>query len=64
MNSTVFMFVLVATASVAPPSGRVGYQTIGYYATAAECQHALIDAERKIDPSHVRLDCRPIKATP
>ena len=62
--SPVFMFVLVATAVMEPGSGRIGWQTLGYYATAAECQTALIAAELKIDRNYVKLDCRPIRATP
>jgi hypothetical protein len=62
MNSTVFLFVLVATATSAPASGRVSWQTVGYYATAAECQMALLEAQRTMDRSHVRLDCQPVKA--
>lgn len=58
----VFMFVLVATASMAPGSGRVTWQTMGYYETAAQCQTALIAAEREINRNYVRLDCKPIKA--
>ena len=57
----VYLFVLVATAVMNPASGRVTWQTMGYYATAAECQTALIQAEKTVDRSHVKLDCRPIK---
>ena len=60
----VYLFVLVATAVMEPGSGRIGWQTLGYYATAAECQTALIAAELKIDRNYVKLDCRLIKSTP
>lgn len=58
----VYLFVLVATVTL--ESGRVSWQTLGYHATAAECQTALLATERQIDRSDVRLDCRPIKAAP
>ena len=60
----VYMFVLVATATMEPASGRISWQTIGYYETAAQCQTAMIAAEREIDRTYVRLNCKPIKATP
>jgi hypothetical protein len=59
----VYLFVLVATAIMEPASGRISWQTVGYYETAAQCQTALIAAERKVDRTYVRLDCRPIKVT-
>lgn len=58
----VYLFVLIATATMAPASGRVSFQTVGYHATAAECQHALLDAEKKIDRTYVKLECQPIRA--
>ena len=58
----VYVFVLVATATL--DSGRHSWQTVGYYETAAQCQTALIEADKSVDRSYVRLDCRPIKATP
>lgn len=58
----VYLFVLVATATAAPASGRISWQTLGYYATAAECQTALIAAEKTVDKSYVKLDCMPIRA--
>jgi hypothetical protein len=58
----VYVFVLVATATL--DSGRQSWQTVGYYETAAQCQTALIEADKSVDRSYVRLDCRPIKATP
>ncbi len=59
----VYLFVLVATAVMEPASGRVSWQTVGYYETAAQCQRALLEAELRIDRTYVTLDCRPIKAT-
>ena len=59
----VYLFVLVATAIMEPASGRISWQTVGYYETAAQCQTALIAAEREIDPNYVKLDCIPIKVT-
>ena len=58
----VYLFVLVATVTL--DSGRHSWQTLGYYDTAAQCQTARIEAEKSVDRTHVRLDCRPIKATP
>ena len=58
---SVYLFVLVATATMDPASGRVSWQTLGYYETAAECQTALIEAEKTVDRSYVKLDCRPIR---
>ena len=62
MNTAIFLFVLTAATTVSPASGRLHWQTVGYYATAAECQTALIEAERTIDRNHVRLECRPTRA--
>jgi hypothetical protein len=59
----IYLFVLVATATVNPASGKSPVQTVGYYSTAAECQHALINAEEKMDKNFVRLKCHPIKGT-
>jgi hypothetical protein len=59
----IYLFVLVATATMAPASGKSSFQTVGYYATAAECQYALIDNEKKIDKNYIRLKCHPIKVT-
>jgi hypothetical protein len=57
----VYLFVLVATATMDPASGRTSWQTVGYYETAAQCQTALIAAEKQVDRSYVKLDCRPIR---
>jgi hypothetical protein len=58
----VYLFVLIATATMEPASGRAPFQTVGYHATAAECQHALIKAEASIDTTYVKLKCQPIRA--
>ena len=58
----VYMFVLIAVATMEPASGRVSFQTVGYHATAAECQHALIKAEKEIDRNYIKLECQPIRA--
>ena len=55
----VYLFVLVATATL--DSGRTSWQTVGYYETASQCQTALIEAEKQVDRSYVKLDCRPIR---
>jgi len=57
----VYLFVLVATATMDPASGRVSWQTLGYYETASQCQTALIETEKTVDRSYVKLDCRPIR---
>ena len=61
----VYLFVLVATAvgttEVDMPHGS---QTIGYYATAAECQTDLVRLLQTADKSRVRLTCRPMRAVP
>jgi len=61
----VYLFVLVATAvgtaEVDVPHAR---QTIGYYATAAECQMDLIRLSKTADQSRVKLDCRPMRTVP
>jgi hypothetical protein len=58
----VYLFVLIAVATMEPASGRVSFQTISYHATSAECQHTLLDAEKKIDRNYVKLECQPIRA--
>jgi len=61
----VYLFVLVATAvNTAEVGGPAGTQTIGYYATAGECQTDLLRLLKTANQSRVRLDCVPVKATP
>lgn len=59
----IYLFVLLATATMDPASGRVAVQTLGYYATAAECQLALMAADKRVDGNYVRLRCLPIPGT-
>ena len=60
----VYLFVLVATAVSTPEvGGPLGSQTIGYYATAGECQQDLVRLSKTANETQVRLDCRPIKVT-
>jgi hypothetical protein len=61
----VYLFVLVATAvSTSEVGGPPGSQTIGYYATAGECQQDLIRLSKTARESTVKLDCQPVRATP
>lgn len=59
----VVLFALVAYAAAdSTVGGPAASQTIGYYATAAECQTQLNLIAKNMDRSHVRrLDCVPIK---
>ena len=62
MNGPVVLFVLVATAVSTPEvGGPAGSQTVGYYATAGECQTDLLRLLKTADRSRVRLDCQPIR---
>jgi hypothetical protein len=61
----VYLFVLVATAVELAPEDRVaGSQTIGYYATAGECQADLLRLLKTAERSRTRLDCQPIRISP
>jgi hypothetical protein len=61
----VYLFVLVATAVNTADDGRVaGSQTIGYYATAGECQTDLLRLLKTAERSRTRLDCQPIRISP
>ena len=62
MNS-IYIFVLVALSNNPPASGTAGNQTIGYYATVAECQTDLLKVEKTINRSYVKLDCIPVKVS-
>ena len=59
----VILFALVAYAAAdSSVGGPPASQTVGYYATAAECQTDLNRIAKTADPSHVRrLDCVPIR---
>jgi len=62
MTGPVVVFVLLATAvSTAEVGGPAGSQTVGYYATAGECQTDLLRLLKTADRSRVRLDCQPIR---
>ena len=65
MTGPVVLFVLVATA-VGTPEVRepAGSQTIGYYATAGECQTDLLRLLKTAERSRTRLDCQPIRISP
>ena len=62
MNGPVVVFALVATAvnttQVGDPAGS---QTVGYYATAGECQMDLLRLLRTADQQRVKLDCKPLR---
>jgi hypothetical protein len=64
MNGPVVIFALLAI-SINPSDKDVpdGTQTVGYYATAAECQKDLIRLYNTADKSKVRLDCKPLRIT-
>lgn len=53
----IYLFALVAIGLGDQP----GTQTIGYYATAAECQTDLNRILPQTNRSYVKLDCIPIK---
>lgn len=62
MTGPVVVFVLLATAvNTAEVGGPAGSQTVGYYATAAECQTDLLRLLKTADRSQVRLDCQPLR---
>ena len=64
MTGPVVVFVLLATAvSTAEVGGLAGSQTVGYYATAGECQQDLLRLLKTANQSLVRLNCRPLKVS-
>ena len=64
MTGPVVIFVLVATAVSTPEvGGPAGSQTVGYYATAGECQKDLLRLLNTANQSLVKLDCRPVRIT-
>ena len=64
MNGPVVLFVLVATAVSSPEvGGPAGSQTVGYYATAGECQMDLLRLLKTANQSLVKLDCKPVRIT-
>jgi hypothetical protein len=65
MTAPIYLFVLVATAvGTSEVGGPPGSQTVGYYATAGECQADLLRLLKTAKESRVRLDCQPLKVTP
>ena len=64
MTGPVVVFALIATAvNTAEVGGPAGSQTVGYYATAAECQMDLLRLLKTANQSLVKLDCRPVRIT-
>lgn len=62
MNGPVIIFVLLASAvNTKEVGGPAGSQTVGYYATAGECQIDLIRLSKTADQSLVKLDCKPLR---
>lgn len=62
MNGPVVVFALIAIAtSTNEVGGPAGSQTVGYYATAGECQQDLVRLLKTANQSLVRLDCKPLK---
>ena len=60
----VVLFVLVATAVSTPEvGGPAGSQSVGYYATAGECQKDLLRLLNTANQSLVKLDCKPVRIT-
>ena len=58
MNGPVVLFVLLSTA---PNMDTAGTQTVGYYATAAECQMDLIRLSKTAEQMKTKLECRPLR---
>jgi hypothetical protein len=56
----IYLYALVAFA-YSEPVAKHGTQTVGYYATIAECQIAKNKIEDSADKSYVKLDCVPLK---
>ena len=62
MDMPVVIFALIAiAANTKEVGGPAGSQTVGYYATAAECQMDLIRLSKTADRSLVKLDCKPLR---
>lgn len=62
MNGPVVVFALIAIAvNTNDVGGPPGSQTIGYYATAGECQQDLVRLSKTANQSLVRLDCKPLR---
>ena len=64
MNGPVVVFALIAIATnTKEVGGPAGHQTVGYYATAGECQKDLVRLLNTANQSLVRLDCKPLKVS-
>ena len=64
MNGPVVVFALIAIAiNTKDVGGPAGSQTVGYYATAGECQKDLLRLLQTANQSLIRLDCKPLKIT-
>jgi len=62
MNGPVVIFALIAIAiNSNDVGGPPGSQTIGYYATAGECQKNLVQILKTANQSLIRLDCKPLR---
>lgn len=62
MNGPVVVFALISIAvNTKDVGGPPGSQTVGYYATAGECQQDLVRLSKTANQSLIRLDCKPLK---
>jgi len=62
MNGPVVVFALLSISiNPADKDVPVGTQTIGYYATAGECQMDLIRLAKTANKSKLQLDCKPLR---
>jgi len=59
MNGPLILFVLLSTAPNADAGAET--QTVGYYATAAECQMDMIRLSKTAERSKTKLECRPLR---
>jgi len=59
MNGPLVLFVLLSTAPNV--SNEMETLTIGYYATATECQTDMIRLSKTAERSKTKLDCRPLR---
>ncbi len=58
-----YLFVLIAMPISGVTIAVPATQTIGYYATIAECHTERNRIEKTINRSFVRLDCVPVKVS-
>ena len=59
MNGPLVLFVLLSTAANSSAGSET--LTVGYYATAVECQMDLIRLAKTVERSKTKLDCRPLR---